>query len=165
MSDLWLGIWMGFLLGIVASVIVSYFWELRDRLRLYGESGKLVGTWTAYNVTGRMIDKTPMPGAGLTVVTRKSGRFSARAGVLDVQCQDIDVATKAIREHSGQIVLDRFVPWTAMRIDRYDDSSEICEQRLVLATDPDVVYIFPSPTVASMIYTAHAWRRGDHING
>ena len=156
---------MGFLLGIVASVIVSYFWELRERARLYNESGKLVGTWTAYNVKGRMIEEIPVPGAGLTVVTRKSGRFSARAGVLDVQCQDIDVVTKAIREHSGQIVLDRFVPWTAMRIDRYEDSNEISNRGSFSATDPDVVYIFPSPTVASMIYSPHAWRRGNQITG
>jgi hypothetical protein len=71
MSDLWLGIWIGFLLGIVAGFVVSYVWELRERLRLYKDSEKLVGSWTAFNVVGRNIEKTPMRGVGLTVVTRK----------------------------------------------------------------------------------------------
>jgi hypothetical protein len=79
MSDLWLGIWIGFLLGIVAGFVVSYVWELRERLRLYKDSEKLVGSWTAFNVVGRNVDKTPMRGVGLTVVTRKGGWFWARA--------------------------------------------------------------------------------------
>ena len=163
MSDLWLGIWIGFLLGIVAGFVVSYVWELRERLRLYKDSKKLVGSWTAFNVVGRNVEKTPMRGAGLTVATRKGGWFWARAGVLNVEARDIDEANKQVRNHSGHIVLDRFVPWSATRIDRYEDSNELCEQRLILGTDPDVIYVFPSSHIASMTYTPHAWRRSPKI--
>ena len=43
-------------------------------------------------------------------------------------------------------------PTDGTRIDRYADSNEICEQRLVLRTDPDIIYVFIGPHVATLTY-------------
>jgi hypothetical protein len=115
----------------------------------------------AYNIHGRMIDATPMPGAGLTVVTLKRHWWSADSGVLDVKSEDIGPDGRT-RRHDGSIVLDPVNPWLATRIDRYADSNEISQQRLEIDPgDCDTVYIFPDPTVATLgnVYGKHAWRR------
>ena len=165
MDDVWRGALIGFPFGIVASIAAAYCWELRDRARVKDAAEQLEGTWTAYNFNGRDIEKTPMPGAGETVVTSKEGRFSSRSGVLDVQSKDIDVQTGRPRYHSGHIVIDRILPWTATRIDRYDDEHEVSEQRIVRGTDPDVLYMFPNDSVSSSKYGRHAWRRTKAARG
>ena len=122
MSEFWAGILIGaligFFAGIVASIIANYLWELGARFRAYKAAGKLVGTWVAYHIRGRTIDTTPMPGAGLTVVSLKPHWWAADSGVLDVRSQDIDDSTGRIRKHDGTIVLDPVNPWLAHRIDR-----------------------------------------------
>ena len=162
MGEFWAGTLIGFLAGIVASILANYHWDLRARRRAYKAARKLVGTWVAYNIHGRTIDTTPMPGAGLTVVSSKPHWWAADSGVLDVRAQDIDASTGRTRKHDGTIVLDPANPWLATRIVRYADSNEISQQRLEI--DPDdcnVVYVFPDPTVATLgdVYGKHTWRR------
>src|SRR5713226_1896871 len=55
-------------------------------------------------------------------------------------------------------------PTDGTRIDRYADSNEICEQRLVLRTDPDIIYVFIGPHVATLTYAPHAWRRHKSVS-
>jgi hypothetical protein len=162
MSEFWAGALIGFFAGIVASILANYLWDLRARRRAYKAASKLVGTWVAYNIHGRTIDTTPMPGSGLTVVSSKPHWWTADSGVLDVCAQDIDAATGRKRQHDGTIVLDPANPWLATRIDRYADSNEISQQRLEIdPKDRNTVYIFPDPTVATLgdVYARHAWRR------
>jgi hypothetical protein len=153
--------WAGVLLGFVASIFANYCWDFRARHRTHKTAKRLVGTWAAYNVHGRMVDSTPMPGAGLTVVSAKPHWWSDDSAVLDVRSQDVDAATGHTRDHDGHIVIDPLFPWLATRIDRYADSSEICEQRLVIGADFNIVYVFPVATVATLgdVYGKHAWRR------
>ena len=63
--------WGGVLLGFVASILANHYWDLRARYRAYRIAGRLVGTWVAYNIHGRTMDATPIPGAGLTKVSSK----------------------------------------------------------------------------------------------
>ncbi|SRR5258706_15092595 len=161
MSDFWAGTLLGFFAGIVASILANHYWELRARYRAYKAAGELVGTWEAYNMDGRTVDNTPMPGAGLTVVSSKPHWWSANSAVLDVRAQDIDASSGHTRDHEGHIVIDPAFPWLATRIDRYADSNEISEQRLVIGPDFSIVYVFPVATVATLgdVYRKHAWRR------
>lgn len=162
MGEFWAGLLIGFFLGVVASLLASYLWNLRERWRTYGAARKLVGTWVAYNIHGRAIDATPMPSAGLTVVSSKPHWWTADSGVLDVRSEDIDDSTGRIRKHDGTIVLDPTNPWLATRIDRYADSNEISQQRLEIdPKDCNTVLIFPDPTVSTLgdVYGKHAWRR------
>lgn len=166
MSEFWLGILLGTLVGfpagIATSVIANYVWDLRSRRRAYIAACKLVGTWEAYKISGRKIEATPMLGAGLTVVSAKPHWWMADSAVLDVRSEDKDEATGQIRKHDGTLVLDPTNPWLARRIDRYADSDEISQQRLEIdPNDPNTVYIFPDPTVATLgdVYGRHAWRR------
>lgn len=163
MSDFWAGALLGFFAGIVASILASHYWELRARYRAYVAAGKLVGTWVAYNMQGRMVDTTPMPGAGLTVVSAKPHWWWANSGVLDVRAQDVNASTGDTRDHDGHIVIDPAIPWLATRVDRYADSNEISEQRLVIGPDSKIVYVFPVATVATLgdVYGKHAWRKLD----
>lgn len=159
MSEFWAGLLIGFFLGVVASLLANYVWDLRARYGAYKVARKLVGTWEAFNIDGRTIDTTPMPGA--TVVSSRRW-WAADAGVLDVRAQDNDASTGRTRRHSGTIVFDRANPWLATRILRYADSNEISQQRLQI--DPDdcgIVHIFPDPTVATLgdVYRKHVWRR------
>ena len=112
-------------------------------------------------MTGRTVDTTPMPGAGLTIVSSKRHWWSADSAVLDVRADDIDAASGRKREHHGHIVIDPVFPWLATRIDRYVDSNEISEQRLVIGPDFNIVHVFPVATVATLgdVYGKHAWRR------
>jgi hypothetical protein len=108
-----------------------------------------------------MIDFTPMPGAGLTVVSLKPRWWTADSGILDFRSEDIDSAGQT-RKHAGSIVLDPVNPWLATRIDQYADSNEVSQQRLEIDPgDCDTVYIFPDPTVATLgdVSGKHAWRR------
>jgi hypothetical protein len=66
-----IGALIGFFAGILASIIANYLRELAARWKAYKAAEKLVGTWVAFNIHGRTIDDTPMPGAGLTVVSLK----------------------------------------------------------------------------------------------
>lgn len=102
-----------------------------------------------------------MPGAGLTVVSAKPHWWSDNSAILDVRSQDIDASTRHTRDHDGHIVIDPAFPWLATRIERYADSDEIMEQRLVIAADLNTVYLFPIATVATLgdVYGKHAWRR------
>ena len=153
--------WSGVLLGFFASILANYFWDFRGRHRTHATAKKLVGTWVAYNMHGRTVDTTPMLGAGLTVVSSKPHWWSDDSAVLDVRAQDVDAATGHTRDHDGHIVIDPLFPWLATRIDRYADSNEICEQRLVIGSDFNIVYVFPVATVATLgdVYGKHAWRR------
>jgi hypothetical protein len=158
MSDFW----KGFVLGVVASLIAAYLWHLMARFRAHRAARKLVGTWVAYNIHGRTIDTTPMPGAGLTVVSSNRHWWAADSGLLDVHAQDIDPSTGQTREHDGSIVLDTAKPWLAIRILRYADSDEVAQQRLEIdLKDWSTVRVFPDPTVATLgnVYPNHAWRR------
>ena len=65
------------------------------------------------------------------------------------------------RDHDGHIVINPALPWLATRIVRYADSNEISEQRLVIGSDFNTVYVFPVSIVATLgdVYGKHAWRR------
>jgi hypothetical protein len=162
MSEFWFGIWLGtlfgFVAGVLASVIAAYLWDLKSRRRAYKAASKLVGTWEAYLISGRRIETTPMPGAGLTVVSLNHRWWKADSGVLDSRSEDIDTG----RKHGGSIVLDPANPWLAFRIDRYADSNEISQQFLQIdPSDRNTVLIFPDPRVSTLgdVYGKHAWRR------
>ena len=165
MNDFWkgtlIGALIGFFAGIVASIVANYIWDLGARWKACSAARRLVGSWVAYDIHGRAIDTTPMPGAGLTVVSSRSW-WGADSGVLDVRAEDIDASTGRTRKHDGTIVLDAVSPWLATRIDRYADSNEVSQQRLeVDPSDYNTVLIFPDPTVATLgdVYGKHAWRR------
>ncbi len=103
--------WFGLAIGFILNVIASQCWEMFSRYRAWKTAQKLVGIWVAYNIHGRVIDATPMPGAGLTIVSSSRSWFSATSGVLDVRAQDItDAATGSIRDHGGNIVFDPSIP-------------------------------------------------------
>ena len=149
--------------GIVTSIIAAYIWELRAQSTAYSTARKLVGTWDAYNIEGRIVSNTPMPGAGDTVVSLRSRWWVAEPPVLDFRSQDIDPVTKQpTRKHDGTIVPDPVYSWLATRIDRYPDSNEVSLQQLQIdPSNSDIVLVFPDPKVATIgdNYGKHAWRR------
>jgi hypothetical protein len=153
--------WSGVFLGFVASLLANHCWELLTRYRTLKTAARLVGTWIAYNIRGRMIEPTPMTGAGETVVSAKPHWWSHNSAVLDVRAEDINPSTGERRDHSGHIVFNPSIPWLATRIDRYFDSHEISGQRLVMGTDLNTVYVFPVSAVSTLgdVYAKHAWRR------
>lgn len=158
MSDFWSGISLGTLFGFIASVFAAYTWDVKARLRAYRAARRLVGTWEAYSISGRRIQATPMPGAGLTAVSLKHRWWQGDSGVLSVRSEDIDSG----RKHDGSIVLDPSNPWLAVRIDRYADSNEISQQFLQLdPSDLNTILVFPDPRVSTLgdVYGKHAWRR------
>ncbi len=157
MSDLWKGALLGFFFGFVT----SYLWDLKAQHRAYKAAVKLVGTWVAHNIHGQTVDGTPIPGAGLTVVSSKPHWWSADSAILDASAQDIDASTGHRRDHYGHIVLDPAFPGRATRIVRYADSKEITEQRLEISPDFNTVYVLPVPTIATLgdTYTKYALRR------
>ena len=161
MSTFWSGALLGFFAGIVASIIANHYWDWRARYRAYKSARRLVGTWVAYNMTGRLVDTIPMQGAGLTEVSCKPHWWSANSAVLDVRAEDINTSNGDKREHDGHIVFDQAIPWLANRIDRYADSNEVAQQQLVIGPDFDIVYVFPIATGATSgdAYRKHAWRR------
>lgn len=153
--------WFGVAIGFIANIIASQCWELVARYRAWKTARRLVGTWVAYNIHGRTVDTTPMPGAGLTVVSARRHCLSADSAVLDVRSQDVNVSSGERRDHDGHIVFNPVVPWLATRIDRYTDSNEVAEQRLVIGPDYNIVYVFPVPAGSTLgdVYGKHAWRR------
>ena len=155
--------WAGVFLGFFANILANHCWEFRARYRAYKSAGKLVGTWEAYKMQGRTVNTIPMPGAGLTVISFMTHWWSDDSAVLNVRSQDIDEGTGHTRDHEGHIVIDPAFPWLATRIDRYADSNEISEQRLVIGKDFNIVYVFPVANVATLgdVYEKHAWRRKD----
>jgi hypothetical protein len=152
--------WFGVALGFIANIVASQCWDLIARYRAWKAARKLVGTWVAYNMRGRTVDTTPMLGAGLTVVSAKRHWLSADSAVLDFSSQD-NLSSGETRDHSGHIVFDPAIPWLATRIDRYADSNEIAEQRLVIGPDYNIVYVFPVAAGSTLgdVYGKHAWRR------
>jgi len=98
---------IGVALGFIANIIASQRWELIARYRAWQAARKLVGMRVAYKMHGRMIDTTPMRGAGLTVVSAKGHWLSADSAVLDVRSQD--VTNGDTRNHDGHIVSPRGV--------------------------------------------------------
>jgi hypothetical protein len=160
MSEVWAGILVGFFIGIAASILANYLWDLKGRRRAHKTASKLAGTWVAYDIRGRMIDDTPMPGAGLTVVSSKPHWWATDSGVLDVRSEDVGSGGPA-RRHDGIIVLDATNDSLATRIDRYADSNEVAQQRLAIDADCNTVYIFPDATNSTLgdVYGRHAWRR------
>ena len=160
MSDFWAGVLLGFLSGIVASIFANYYWELRGRFRAHANAERLVGKWTAYNVHGRNVDTTAMPGAGLTEISCNKHRLSADSHVLDVRSTDVSTEGSE-RHHSGNLVIDSRFPRLATRIDMYADSDEISEQRIVISRDFKTLYVFPVDTVATLgaVYGKHALRK------
>lgn len=147
--------------GIITSVIAAFIWELRTRWKAHKSANVLIGDWEAYKTEGRNITE-PMEGAGLTVVSFKSPWRAADSAVLSFWSEDVAEGTTKGREHKGTIVLDPRNPWLATRIHRYTDSNEISQQRLEInPDDPNIVYIFPDPTVATLgdVYGRHAWKR------
>jgi hypothetical protein len=153
--------WAGVLLGFVANMVATYCWDWIERYKAHCSACRLVGTWVAYNVHGRHVDATPMEGAGLTEVSSKPHWWSENSAVLDVRAEDTNTVTGEKRQHDGHIVFDEAIPWLANRIDRYADSNEIAQQQLVIASDLDIVYVFPIATGATLgdVYGKHAWRR------
>jgi len=55
-------------------------------------------------------------------------------------------------------VVNRLCPRLATRIVLYEDSDEVCEQRIVISRDSETLYVFPIDTVATMggPYKKHA---------
>lgn len=158
--NFWLGLLIGFPVGVLASILASHYWEYRTRYQAHAAAKKLVGSWRAHNLQGRGVSKTPMAGAGPTIVSLRSRWWSADAGVLDFESQDVDAQGNR-RIHGGRIVMDPKVPWMATRIDRYEDSHEVAQQHLVLSRDGSVVYVFPISGVSTpgAAYSPHAWLR------
>ena len=165
MSDFWAGTLLGFVAGIIAGILMSDHWKLRTRYRAYKAAGKLVGTWVAYNMHGQTVENTPMPGAGLIVISSKPHWWSANSAVLDVCAQDIDPSPDRTRDHEDHIVIDPAFPWLATRIDRHTDSNDISEQRLAISPDFNIVCVFPILTIATGrdAYRKHAWRRQETV--
>jgi hypothetical protein len=137
MNDLWVGV----LLGIPAGIVVNKIWELWTRSRSHHAAAKLAGVWIAYNMQGRNVDVTPMPGASPTMISAKS-RWSADSHVLEVNGQDISSDGKK-RDHLGYLAIDPACPWRGIRTVRYADSDEISEQRIEIGRDGNTLYVFP----------------------
>lgn len=105
MSDLWAGVLLGFFFGVLGNLLVNHYGELRARCRFHAVAKRLDGTWEAYNIDNRLVDSTPMWGAGLTRLSAKPHWWSADAHVLQVDSVDISDG----RHHSGPRVIDLHV--------------------------------------------------------
>ena len=153
--------WAGVALGFVANILASQCWEFWKRFQAHKAAAKFVGTWVAYDLKGRNVDTVPMKGAGLTEVSSRHPWWSPNAAVLDFFSQDVDANSGATRDHDGRIVIDPAIPWLATRIDRYRDSNEVAQQRLVIGRDFDTIFVFPVPAFSTLgdVYGKHAWRR------
>jgi hypothetical protein len=150
---------LGFFLGIIGNVVVNYIWDLRTRYQAHANATKLVGNWTAHNIEGRNVDTRLMPGSGITEI-RSKRRWSADSHVLAVQSTDTcDDGSK--RTHHGSLVLDSRFPRLATRVVIYDDSGEVSEQRIVVSSDFQTLYVFPIAMVATLgdAYGKHALRK------
>jgi hypothetical protein len=137
MSDLWAGALLGFFLGVLGNLLVNHYGELRARCRFHAIAKKLAGKW-AYNMENRVVDSTPMRGAGLTEVSAKPHWWSADNNILDVESTD----TSDGRHHSGPLVIDPACPRLATRILIYDPGNEVVEQRIVISHDFNALYVF-----------------------
>lgn len=139
MSDFWAGLLLGFLFGVVGNILVNHSWELIARFRTHATAKRLVGTWTAYNMDGRVVHSIPMEGAGPTVVSATSHWWTANSGVLQLSSQDSDG-----RHHSGPLVIDPVCPRLATRILIYDAPTpdEVIEQRIIISQDFKTLYVF-----------------------
>jgi len=139
MSEFWAGLLLGFLFGVLGNILANHYWELLARFRTHATATKLVGTWTAYNMHGRVVDSTPMQGAGATVISATPHWWSANSGVLQVSSQD----TSDGRHHSGPLVIDPVCPRLATRILIYDaPADEVVEQRIIISHDFKRLYVF-----------------------
>jgi hypothetical protein len=139
MSEFWVGLLLGFLLGFIGNILANHYWELRTRFRTHVTAKKLVGTWTAYNMQGRVVDSTPMQGSGPTVISATPHWWSANSGVLQVSSRD----TSDGRHHGGPLVIDPICPRLATRILIYDaPTDEVVEQRIIISHDFKTLYVF-----------------------
>jgi hypothetical protein len=137
---------------------VTHYGELVARCRAHAAAKELVGTWEAYNIHGRIVDATPMPGAGLTEISIRS-RYCWSAGSHILQVNAVDVSDG--RHHSGTLVIDSVCPRLATRILIYEPGDEVMEQRIVISQDFRTLYVFiVAATLGLSAYSpAHALRR------
>jgi hypothetical protein len=163
MSDFWTGLLLGFFFGVIGNVLVTHYGELVARFRARAAAKRLVGTWAAYDIHGRMVDSTPMPGAGFTEVSAKPHWWSADSHVLQVSA--VDVSDE--RHHSGTLVIDPVCPRLATRILIYDPGDEVVEQRIVISQDFKTLYVFVVvATLGLSAYRpAHALRKIEAATG
>jgi hypothetical protein len=131
MSEFWRGALLGFILGVLGNIIVTHYAEFVAQYRAYAAAKKLAGKWEAYNIRGRVIDATPIPGAGVTSISTKPHWWSADSHVLQVTSVDVSSG----RRHTGTLVIDRVCPRIATRILIYDPGDEVVEQRIVISED------------------------------
>jgi hypothetical protein len=164
MSDFWSGLLLGFFFGVVGNVLVTHYGEIVARSRAHAAAKRLVGTWEAYNIHGRIVDSTPMPGAGFTEISTRSRRWSADSHVLQVSGVDVSDG----RHHSGTLVIDPVCPRLATRILIYDDPEcEVMEQRIVISQDFKTLFVFiVIATLGLPAYRpAHALRKIEAATG
>ncbi len=158
MSELWIGLLLGFVFGVVGNILVTHYGELVARCRAHAAAKKLVGTWEAYNIDGRVVAHTPMPGAGLTEMSIRS-RYPWSAGSHVIQVNAVDLSDG--RQHSGTVVIDSVCPRLATRIVIYEPGDEVIEQRIVISKDFGTLYVFiVAATLGLSTYSrSHALRR------
>jgi hypothetical protein len=139
MGEFWAGLLLGFLFGVIGNILANHYQDLRAQFRAHAKAKRLVGTWRAYNMHGRLVDSTPMEGAGLTVILAKAHWWSAESNVLDVSSQDSSDG----RHHSGSLVIDPVCSRLATRILIYDAPTpdEVVEQRIIISHDSKTLYV------------------------
>jgi hypothetical protein len=142
MGDFWAGALLGAALGIPIGVFVNKVTEWSTRSRSYKATDQLVGTWTAHELLdGRRVNRAKkMDGSGDTIISHKSGRWSAESHVLWVNGEDMSDG----RHHSGPLVIDPVCSRLATRI--------------VISHDFKTLYVFPVEAVAT--FGARTYSRG-----
>jgi hypothetical protein len=140
MGDFWAGLLLGFLFGVIGNILANGYQDLRARFRGHAKAKRLVGTWRAYNMHGRLVDSTPMEGAGLTVIRTTAPWWSANSNVLDVSSRDSSDG----RHHSGPLTIDPLCSRLATRILIYDAPTpdEVVQQRIIISHDSKTLYVF-----------------------
>jgi hypothetical protein len=103
MSEFWGGLLLGFLFGVVGNILVNHSWELMARFRTHATAKRLAGTWTAYNIDGRVVHPTPMEDTGPTVISAMPHWWSANSEVLQVSGRHGSGPLE--RRHSGTLVI------------------------------------------------------------
>jgi len=142
MSEFWAGLLLGFLFGVVGNILANHYWDLLARFRTHATATRLVGTWTAYNMQGGVVDSTPMEDTGPTLISAMPHWWSANSGVLQVSGQH--GSGPLVRHHSGTLVIDPVCPRLATRILIYDAPTpdEVVEQRIIISNDFKALYVF-----------------------
>jgi hypothetical protein len=132
------------------TLIVSALKASIPLLRHYQRSHFLCGAWEAAEVHGRVEDPNPMPGAGLTWMSRPATIWSES---LDVYSADVN-PDGSHREHRGYIVPDPACPKRFRRMVRYLDSAEVSHQLIEVLSDDKLLVIPEEPD-----YNRHILRR------